>query len=481
QDEDVLDTWFSSALWPFSTLGWPDSTPELKTFYPTSVLVTGFDIIFFWVARMIMMGIKFMGDVPFREVYIHGLIRDQDGQKMSKSKGNVLDPLDLIDGTDLESLITKRTTGLMQPQMKPKIEKATRKHFPHGIPEFGTDALRFTFGALASNGRDIRFDLQRIEGYRNFCNKLWNAARYVLLNVEGKTTVDYIAADQSLPDRWIRSRLGQTIREVSEHFAHYRIDLATKALYEFTWNEYCDWYLELSKPILTDTGNEAEQAATRTTLTTVLEALLRCLHPIVPFITEEIWQRVAPFNGIATDNTSIMLQPYPEPTDFPSDTAAETELDWIRHFVLGIRQIRGEMDIAPGKALNVFLQDANDEDLHLLGVHERYLTKLARLEKVTLLPTGEEPPPSATAMLGKLKIFVPMAGLIDVAAERARLEKNRDRVAHGLKRVTGKLANEKFCANAPAAVIEKEQQKSAAMQQEISQIDEQLARLETLG
>ena len=430
---------------------------------------------------MIMMGIKFMGDVPFREVYIHGLIRDQDGQKMSKSKGNVLDPLDLIDGTDLESLVTKRTTGLMQPQMKPKIEKATRKHFPDGIPEFGTDALRFTFGALASTGRDIRFDLQRIEGYRNFCNKLWNAARYVLLNVEGKPLADDATGNLSLPDRWIRSRLGQTIREVSEHFAHYRLDLATKALYEFTWNEYCDWYLELTKPILTDTGNEAEQAATRATLTTVLEGLLRCLHPIVPFITEEIWQRTAPFAGKATEDTSIMLQPFPEQADFPVDDEAVAELDWIRQFVLGIRQIRGEMDIAPGKPLSVFLQDTNDEDLHLLGVHERYLTKLARLEKISVLPAGEEPPPSATALLGRMKILVPMAGLIDVAAERARLTKNRGRVSNGLQRVEGKLANEKFRANAPAAVIEKEQQKCSAMQQEISQIDEQLARLDALN
>jgi len=481
QDEDVLDTWFSSALWPFSTLGWPESTPELKTFYPTSVLVTGFDIIFFWVARMIMMGIKFMDDVPFHEVYIHGLIRDQDGQKMSKSKGNVLDPLDLINGTDLESLVTKRTTGLMQPQMKPKIEKATRKHFPDGIPEFGTDALRFTFGALASNGRDIRFDLNRIEGYRNFCNKLWNAARYVLLNVEDKKLANDATAHLSLPDRWILSRLGQTIREVNEHFTNYRLDLATKALYEFTWNEFCDWYLELSKPILNDTDNEAEQAATRSTLAAVLEALLRCLHPIVPFITEEIWQRVAPFTGIANDDTSIMLQPYPEPADFPRDETAEAELGWIQHFVLGIRQIRGEMDISPGKPLNVFLQDANDEDLRLLGVHQRYLKKLARLEEISVLPTGDEPPPSATALLGTMKIFVPMAGLIDVAAERARLTKNRDRVLNGLKRVEGKLANEKFCANAPAAVIEKEQQKCASMQQEISQIDEQLIRLDSLS
>jgi len=481
QDEDVLDTWFSSALWPFSTLGWPASTPELKTFYPTSVLVTGFDIIFFWVARMIMMGIHFMGDVPFREVYIHGLIRDQDGQKMSKSKGNVLDPLDLIDGTDLESLVTKRTTGLMQPQMQPKIEKATRKHFPNGIPEFGTDALRFTFAALASTGRDIRFDLNRIEGYRNFCNKLWNAARYVLLNVEGKALADDTGAHLSLPDRWIRSRLGRTIREVTEHLAHYRIDLATKALYEFTWNEYCDWYLELSKPILTDSDNEAEQAATRATLTKVLESLLRCLHPIIPFITEEIWQRVAPFTGETTADATIMLQPYPESSDYPADDAAEAELDWIQRFVLGIRQIRGEMDIAPGKPLDVILQDANHQDLQLLGVHERYLTKLARLEKITVLPANDEPPPSATALLGQMKILVPMAGLIDVAAERSRLTKNRERISTGLKRVEGKLANEKFRANAPAAVIEKEQQKFSDMQQEISQIDEQLARLDALS
>ena len=481
QDEDVLDTWFSSALWPFSTLGWPASTPELKTFYPTSVLVTGFDIIFFWVARMIMMGIHFMGDVPFREVYIHGLIRDQDGQKMSKSKGNVLDPLDLIDGTDLESLVTKRTTGLMQPQMQPKIEKATRKHFPNGIPEFGTDALRFTFAALASTGRDIRFDLNRIEGYRNFCNKLWNAARYVLLNVEGKALADDTGAHLSLPDRLIRSRLGRTIREVTEHLAHYRIDLATKALYEFTWNEYCDWYLELSKPILTDSDNEAEQAATRATLTKVLESLLRCLHPIIPFITEEIWQRVAPFTGETTADATIMLQPYPESSDYPADDAAEAELDWIQRFVLGIRQIRGEMDIAPGKPLDVILQDANHQDLQLLGVHERYLTKLARLEKITVLPANDEPPPSATALLGQMKILVPMAGLIDVAAERSRLTKNRERISTGLKRVEGKLANEKFRANAPAAVIEKEQQKFSDMQQEISQIDEQLARLDALS
>ncbi len=480
QDEDVLDTWFSSALWPFSTLGWPAATPELQTFYPTSVLVTGFDIIFFWVARMIMMGIKFMGDVPFREVYIHGLIRDQEGQKMSKSKGNVLDPLDLIDGTDLESLVAKRTTGLMQPHLAPKIEEATRKQFPDGIPEFGTDALRFTFAALASNGRDIRFDLNRIEGYRNFCNKLWNAARYVLLNVEGAEIAAAGTEPSSLPDRWIRSRLGKTIAEVTMQIGQYRLDLATRALYEFTWNEYCDWYLELSKPILQGAGDAAEKAATRATLTTVLETLLRCLHPLVPFITEEIWQRVAPFTGRTTDGASIMRQPYPEATDFPGDEDAERELDWVQRFVLGIRQIRGEMDIAPGKPLPVFLQDANANDQALLGKHERYLMELARLETIAVLPAGEDPPPSATALLGTMKILVPMAGLIDVAAERARLNKNRERVSTGLQRVAGKLANEKFRANAPAEVIAKEEQKFAGMEQEIGQIDEQLARLDAL-
>jgi len=480
QDEDVLDTWFSSALWPFSTLGWPDKTPDLAMFYPTNVLVTGFDIIFFWVARMIMMGIKFIGEVPFREVYIHGLIRDQDGQKMSKSKGNVLDPLDLIDGTDLEALIAKRTSGLMQPHLKPKIEKATRKHFPNGIPEYGTDALRFTFAALATTGRDIRFDLNRIEGYRNFCNKLWNASRYVLMNVEdaGVETIDPDAL--SLPDRWIRSRLGRTIATVEENLTQYRMDLVAKALYEFTWNEYCDWYLELSKPILQGDAPPAEQAATRATLSGVLEALLRALHPLIPFITEEIWQRVAPLTGPVRDDASIMLQPYPTTDAFPEDENAERELDWIRQFVLGIRQIRGEMDIAPGKPLRVLLQNASDPDRALLDRHSRYLLQLARLEAIETLAPGAEPPPSATALLGAMKILVPMAGLIDVAAERQRLEKNKDRAAAALARVRGKLANEKFRSKAPADVIAKENAKSEALEQEIRQFDEQLARLERL-
>jgi valyl-tRNA synthetase len=480
QDEDVLDTWFSSALWPFSTIGWPESTPELKTFYPTSVLVTGFDIIFFWVARMIMMGLKFTGDVPFREVYITGLIRDEDGQKMSKSKGNILDPLDLIDGTDLESLVKKRTSGLMQPHLAPKIEKATRKHFPDGIPEFGTDALRFTFAALASTGRDIRFDLKRIEGYRNFCNKLWNASRYVLMNVENDGPIDSRPDTFGLTDRWIRSRLGKTIKNVKNHLSHYRLDLVTKELYEFTWNEYCDWYLELSKPILQNDDMIAEQAATRATLSVVLENLLRCLHPLIPFITEEIWQRVAPAAGVSGDAATIMLQPYPEADAFPADDDAERELNWIRNVILGVRQIRGEMDISPAKRLPMLIQNPSDNDRILLESHERYLTDLGQLESIRIIEDGNEPPPSATALLGEMKILVPMAGLIDVEAERKRLEKNRARVLSGLSRVQGKLGNDKFLANAPDEVVAKEQAKLEALQREINQFDEQLSRLDEL-
>ncbi len=340
QDEDVLDTWFSSALWPFSTLGWPERTPELETFYPTSVLVTGFDIIFFWVARMIMMGLEFMGDVPFREVYIHGLVRDAHGQKMSKSKGNVLDPIDLIDGIDLERLVEKRTTGLMQPQMAKKIEQATRKEFPQGIPAFGTDALRFTFAALASTGRDIKFDLKRIEGYRNFCNKIWNAARYVFMNTEGQDTGlgdEPIAL--SLPDRWIRSRLQAVIQEVRGQIEGYRFDLAAQALYDFIWHDYCDWYLELSKPVFNDpAAGEAAHRGTRQTLVRVLDAWLRLLHPFMPFITEEIWQRVRPLTASAGE--TIMLAPYPEPDEAQLDPAAEGEIDWLQQFILGLRRIR---------------------------------------------------------------------------------------------------------------------------------------------
>jgi valyl-tRNA synthetase len=474
QDEDVLDTWFSSALWPFSTLGWPDDTRELQTFYPTSVLVTGFDIIFFWVARMIMLGLRFMGDVPFREVYITGLIRDEHGNKMSKSKGNIIDPLDLIDGIDLPALLAKRTTGLMQPHLKPAIEKATRSQFPDGIPEFGTDALRFSFAALASHGRDIRFDLNRLEGYRNFCNKLWNAARFVLMNVADKPLA--AAPGQALADRWILSRLSRAIEAVRTHFATYRFDLAARALYEFTWNEYCDWYLELCKPLLAEGGADAAtQAGTRRTLVTVLEALLRALHPLMPFITEEVWQKVAPVAGACGE--TIMLQAYPDATFYPLDDAAEAELDWIRALVLGVRQIRGEMDIPPGRRVPLILQGGTAEDGERAARHAHLLRELARLATVETLPADATPPPAAVALAGELRLLVPIAGLIDVAAERERLGKNRQKALADLERVQKKLATESFVANAPAAVVAKEREKLAALERDVASLGEQLERL----
>jgi valyl-tRNA synthetase len=481
QDEDVLDTWFSSALWPFSTLGWPRETPELKTFYPTSVLVTGFDIIFFWVARMIMMGLKFAGDVPFREVYITGLIRDEHGEKMSKSKGNILDPLDLVDGVDLETLVAKRTTGLMQPHLKPAIERATRKQFPDGIPQFGADALRFTFAALASTGRDIRFDLNRIEGYRNFCNKLWNATRFVLLNVENNDIAprSQESADTSLPNRWIRSRLGRAVTEVRAQLAIYRFDLAARALYEFTWNEYCDWYLELTKPILQDEGGSAaQQARTRRTLIDVLEALLRALHPLTPFITEELWRKVAATAGIS--GPTIMHQPYPAASDYPTDDQAEKELAWVQGLVLGIRQIRGEMGIAPSRPLPVLLQDASAEDRQNLAANQVYLQKLARVGSFRVLARDDAVPVAATALLGDMKILVPMADLIDVKAERERLTKALAKVRAEFGRIETKLANRQFADNAPSHVIEKERERLRIASREIAQMTDQLTKLTQL-
>jgi valyl-tRNA synthetase len=476
QDEDVLDTWFSSALWPFSTLGWPEDTDALQDFYPGQVLVTGFDIIFFWVARMIMMGIKFMGDVPFREVYIHGLIRDHDGQKMSKSKGNILDPLDLIDGVSLEELLQKRTTGLMQEHLKEKIERATRREFPDGIDQYGADALRYTFAALATTGRDIRFDLGRIEGYKNFCNKIWNAARYVLMNTEDISDGD---TEFSAADRWIRSRFDETAATVHDCFATYRLDLAAKAIYEFTWNEFCDWYLELSKPILqADDASDAQQRGTRQTLIGVLEALLRLIHPLMPFITEEIWQQVAPRAGIAGD--TIMTQPYPEPGD-DVDEDAIADMEWVKGFVLGIRQIRGEMDISPGKALPVLLQHASPGDRERAERHARLIERVGRVASVDILADGDEPPAAATALLGELRLLVPMKGIIDVDAERARLDKQKQKVAADLAKTEAKLGNENFVNNAPPAVVAQEREREAEFGKVLAQLDEQLEKLAELS
>jgi valyl-tRNA synthetase len=479
QDEDVLDTWFSSALWPFSTLGWPEETAELERYYPTSVLVTGFDIIFFWVARMIMMGLRFMDDVPFREVYIHGLIRDHDGQKMSKSKGNVLDPLDIIDGIELPALIEKRTTGLMQPHLAERIEKATRREFPDGIPAFGTDALRFTFAALATTGRDIRFDLGRVEGYRNFCNKLWNASRYVAMNTEGEDCGPGGEMDFSLADRWIRSRLGHTVEAVTSAFAGYRLDLVARAIYEFTWNEFCDWYLELSKPILqSDNSSETERRGTRRTLVEVLETLLRLIHPIMPFISEEIWQKVAPL--AAVEGETVSRQRYPVAVDFPADDEAEAELEWVRGFVLGIRQIRGEMKIPPGRQLDVLLQGTDERDVAYLERHRRFVTRLARIGNVSVLGTDETPPPSATALLGEVRMLVPMAGLIDAEAELARLGKQLEKLGGDLLKSEKKLANENFVNNAPEAVVTKERARVEEMQGAMTKIREQIETMKTL-
>jgi valyl-tRNA synthetase len=476
QDDDVLDTWFSSALWPFSTLGWPEKTEALDDFYPGSVLVTGFDIIFFWVARMIMMGIKFMGDVPFREVYIHGLIRDQDGQKMSKSKGNVLDPLDLIDGVELDTLLEKRTTGLMQEHLKPQIEKATRKQFPDGIDQYGADALRFTFASLATTGRDIRFDLGRIEGYKNFCNKLWNAARYVLMNTEQLDDGD---VELSAPDRWIQARFDATVASVHRNFDAYRLDLVAQAIYEFTWHEFCDWYLELSKPVLqSESSSAAARRGTRRTLIGILEGLLRLLHPIMPFVTEEIWQQVAPRAGI--DAPTIMLQPYPQPATAEADEHAVADIEWLRKFILGVRQIRGEMDIPPGKPLPVILENASAADQRRAAEHVSLLERVGRVESVTLLADGEEPPAAATALLDETRLLVPMKGMIDVEAERKRLGKQMDKLQADLGRARSKLDNPNFVNNAPADVVTQEKQRAADFERQVAQLSEQLEKLDEL-
>ncbi|MBV8495276.1 MAG: valine--tRNA ligase, partial [Gammaproteobacteria bacterium] len=477
QDADVLDTWFSSALWPFSTLGWPDGTPELARFYPGSVLVTGFDIIFFWVARMMMMGLQFLGDVPFREVYITGLILDEHGEKMSKSKGNVIDPLDIVDGIGLDELVAKRTSGLMQPRLAPAIERATRRQYPQGIAPHGTDALRFTFAALASANREIRFDLARVGGYRNFCNKLWNAARFVQLALAAGPPAAGEPLELSVADRWIRARFGRTLAAVEEALEEYRFDYAAAALYEFTWYDFCDWYLELAKPVL-----QGEKAAARSgtahTLATVLEALLRALHPLIPFITEEIWLRVAPLAGRAGE--TVMLAPYPLAGDFPADAAAERDTAWVQAVILGVRQIRGELNIAPGKRLKVLLKDASVEDAALATRHRAWLERLAGLESLELLAATASAPQAAVAMVGTLSILVPMAGLIDAAAEAERLGKLLARARGELEKTEKRLANDNFVRGAPPAVVAGERERAADLGRTVSGLSAQLARVREL-
>jgi len=462
QDNDVLETWFSSALWPFSTMGWPDPAAMAERGHdarlPTSVLVTGFDIIFFWVARMVMMTDHFAPSdwpdaerAPFREVYITGLVRDKDGQKMSKSKGNILDPIDLIDGISLEALVAKRTTGLMKPTDAPKIEKATRKEFPDGIPAFGADALRFTFASLATHGRDIKFDLGRAEGYKNFCNKLWNAARFALMNCEGFSAPDRAPEPRTDAERWILARLSATAAEAERQFRAYRFDLVAQVLYEFTWNDYCDWFLELAKPALAG-GDAADADSTRHTLLHVLEATLRLLHPLIPFITEEIWHAVAPKLGIGGE--TISLRDYPGPRELDGYEPARAGIEWLKSVVSQLRRIRSETAIAPSKSIPLFLQGGDARDRERVARYESALMFLARVDSIRWL--DGDAPASATAMVGELKLRVPLAGLVDLAAEKVRLDKEIKRIEAEVAKARGKLASETFVANAPAAVVEQE-------------------------
>ncbi len=478
QDEDVLDTWFSSALWTFSTLGWPEENADLRSFHPASVLVTGFDIIFFWVARMIMMSLEFMGEVPFHTVYVHGLVRDGEGQKMSKSKGNVLDPIDLIDGIELEALIAKRTANLMQPQLAERIEKATRKQFPDGIPGYGTDALRYTFYSLASTGRDIKFDIGRMEGYRNFCNKIWNAARYVLSHTEGHDLLKE-RGTPSLADRWIRSRLQSTLLAVDDAVAAYRFDLAAQSLYDFVWNEFCDWYLELSKPVLWDeAGHPQALLGTRQTLAEVLEQALRMLHPFMPFVTEEIWQSVSPLTGTTGD--SIMLAPWPTPEPEHTDLDAEDEIEWMKGIIVAIRTIRSEANIPPATTLEVTVANTSELDRDRLQRNGAYLQRLSKSASIIPIENHEAETASLMALFGELEVRVPMAGLVDVTAELTRLDKEIAKAEAEKARLNGKLTNAKFIERAPADIVAAERQKLTQADASLKVLQQQRRQIEEL-
>ena len=486
QDEDVLDTWFSSALWTFGTLGWPERTPELAAYHPTDVLVTGYDIIFFWVARMIMMTLKFTGEVPFRKVHIHGMVRDAEGAKMSKTRGNGLDPMDIIDGITIDGLVAKRTANMTQPRMAEAIEARTRREYPRGIPAYGTDALRFAFCAMASQGRDLAFDLKRIEGYRNFCNKLWNATRFVLGHV-GDPGELHGPVREAPADRWIRSRSRQLVDAAHRSIAGYRFDLYANAVYEFAWHEYCDWYVELTKPVLFEAADHPEAArGAKKTLLDVLELLLRAAHPIVPFITETLWLRIAPLRGSTGD--TIMHQPFPRADEQPVDADAEDTIEWLKAVVSAVRNVRGELNVAPGRRVDLLLQGGGPADRRRLGECEALLRRLARVEVVRRLDDAEEPPPVAVQVVGggnvgaaaepALKVMVPMADLIDVDAERARLAKAVDTAEKDLRRVEAKLANDGFLAKAPPVVVTRERTKGERLRGELAALRDQLTRLE---
>ncbi len=492
QDDDVLDTWFSSALWTFSTLGWPENTDALRQFHPTSVMVSGFDIIFFWIARMIMMTMHFVKNedgtpqVPFKTVYVHGLVRDGNGQKMSKSKGNVLDPIDLIDGIDLEALVEKRTSNMMNPKDAAKIEKQTRKEFPEGIPAYGTDALRFTFTSLASTGRDINFDLKRVEGYRNFCNKIWNASRFVLMNCVDKEgnaqAIDQTAnADVwELPEKWIMSRLNSTISNIHQHFAQYRLDMVSHDIYEFIWNEYCDWYVELAKASLNDDSvSDERKAQIRYVLLHVLETALRFSHPIMPYLTEQIWQTVAPLLG-RKNTDSIVVADYPQTDTAQISEQTEADMEWLQELIASVRNIRGEMKLGNAVRLPVLLQNiSSDEDARLSRIKNQFKA-LAKVESLEIVKEGDEVPLSSSSMVGQLRVLVPMKGLIDPTAELARLGKSYDKLKGQAEGIARKLGNEGFVSKAPVEVVDAEKAKLAELEGQLTAMTAQMEQLKAL-
>ena len=474
QDEDVLDTWFSSALWPFSSLGWPDETYDLKTFYPTNVLVTGFDIIFFWVARMVMMGLKFMKEIPFKEIYIHGLIKDKNGQKMSKSKGNILDPIDLIDGISLEDLLEKRVQGLMQPEMEKRIINDTKKEFPNGIPDFGTDALRFNFAIQASTGRDIRLDLRRVEGYRNFCNKIWNASRFIKMNTNDFELLDINDANGHAIDQWIQSKFAGTIDEIERQFNQYRFDLAATAMYEFVWNDFCDWYIELAKTLINDPEiSDSQKDYTKNNLVKMLDAILRMLHPTIPFITEEIWQSLNEDNK----RRSIMKADFPSSNDWRVDDEIVANTEWLKNIVSSVRQIRSEMNIPPNESIKIIINDASNTDSRRLESLGSFILNLASVESITQKDTSDDIPKSAFALLNQMKIYIPLEGLVDIEEEKARLEKKLAKLNQELKSVQDRLSNDTFVEKAPTEVVEELKGKLKSLMSDQTRIEEQIKLL----
>ncbi len=474
QDDDVLDTWFSSALWPFSSLGWPDETYDLKTFYPTNVLVTGFDIIFFWVARMVMMGLKFMDEIPFKEIYIHGLIKDKNGQKMSKSKGNILDPIDLIDGISLDELLDKRVQGLMQPEMEKRIISDTKKEFPNGIPDFGTDALRFNFAIQASTGRDIRLDLKRVEGYRNFCNKIWNASRFIKMNTNDFELLEINDAEGHPIDQWIQSKFAETIDEVEKQFSQYRFDLAATAMYEFVWNDFCDWYIELSKALINEPGiKQSQKDYTKNNLIKMLDAILRMLHPTIPFITEEIWQSLSEENN----NRSIMKADFPSSKNWKVDTEIAANTEWLKSFVSSVRQIRSEMTISPKQSIKIIVDDASNSDIKRLELFESFISNMGSVESIIHKEGPDDLPKSAIALLKGMKIYIPLEGLVDIEEEKARLQKKLSNLNQDLKSVKNRLSNDAFVEKAPKEVVDELKEKFKALSSDQTRIEEQLSLL----